>query len=299
VISYAGDRLVEFALWIWHKTSVPIFLERFVLTVFAAAVVLVAFTNPMGFDKTQRITGAIALIFAAYFVAHTVHKFPKPSPPASAPPVQPAQPGATQETNVGLFLECNFQDFPLTIPTASRILILQVHPSTIKAHAGLYEVDAPLEKSRRWPSEDEANLLPFPAAAKGRVNPNFVGLKCTLKKYGDPITADRISIRLNFSVGGTYDLFTDPLESRGAFADFTFYMVNYCYLEPPPPGTFDSGGGPSDLVVGSFSQTATVYILGESHTRRVPLTMPFRKSLQPNFILPGTHRRWQGFPPWS
>jgi hypothetical protein len=44
----------------------------------------------MGFDKTQRITGAIAIIFLAYFVAHTIHRYNEskktPSPvPESEP----------------------------------------------------------------------------------------------------------------------------------------------------------------------------------------------------------------------
>ena len=69
---------------IWYETSVPVFLERYLLPVAATLTVLVVFTNPMNFDWTQRITGALALIFAAYFIAHTVHKHPaKPSPAAS------------------------------------------------------------------------------------------------------------------------------------------------------------------------------------------------------------------------
>ena len=67
----------------------PIFLERFVLPVFVAAIVLLALTNPMGFDTTQRITGALALCFAAYFVAHTVHKNSKQSVPAHSASSQP------------------------------------------------------------------------------------------------------------------------------------------------------------------------------------------------------------------
>lgn len=59
--------------WIWHKTSVPVFLEKFILPLFAAAVILLAVTNPMGFDWRQRVSGSLALILAAYFVAHTVH----------------------------------------------------------------------------------------------------------------------------------------------------------------------------------------------------------------------------------
>ena len=72
---------------VWHKSAVPIFIERFVLPLFAAAVILLALSNPMGFDTTQRITGALALIFAAYFVAHTLHKWSVqvvPPPPPKA-----------------------------------------------------------------------------------------------------------------------------------------------------------------------------------------------------------------------
>jgi hypothetical protein len=74
---------------LWHKSAVPTFIERFVLTIFAAVVVALI-ANPMGFDTTQRITGALTLIFAAYFLAHTLHKLP--------PEVPPLPPRAQEET---------------------------------------------------------------------------------------------------------------------------------------------------------------------------------------------------------
>jgi hypothetical protein len=59
---------------------VPVaFLERYVLAVFAAFTVVLAITNPMGFDATQRITGCIALVFAAYFTGYTIGKGKAPS----------------------------------------------------------------------------------------------------------------------------------------------------------------------------------------------------------------------------
>jgi hypothetical protein len=73
---------------VWHKSAVPIFIERFLLPLFAAAVILLALSNPMGFDTTQRITGALALIFAAYFVAHTLHKWPARVAPPPPPKVE-------------------------------------------------------------------------------------------------------------------------------------------------------------------------------------------------------------------
>ncbi len=209
------------------------------------------------------------------------------------------QPPKPQSPQVGLFLECSFQDFPLTIPAGSKMLVLQAHPSIIKKHVGLREIKAPLNENLAWPSDREAIPLPLPLPGRSKMlaGPNFQGLKCTLRKYGDPVSIDKIAIRLTFSTWGKYDLFVDPLESQGTFADFTFYMVNYCYSEPPRPGTYDSGSAEARLVVGTFSQTATLHVVGDSNHREVPITIPFRQSLQPNFILPGTYRRWIGFPP--
>jgi hypothetical protein len=72
------DRAVEFASLLWHNSAVPVFLERFILPLCAGTVILLALTNPMKFDATQRVTGTAALLFVAYFVAHTVYKKPEP-----------------------------------------------------------------------------------------------------------------------------------------------------------------------------------------------------------------------------
>jgi hypothetical protein len=53
---------------------VPIFLEKFILPVLVGAVILIALSNPMRFDPTQRVTGAGAIILAAFFVSHSIHK---------------------------------------------------------------------------------------------------------------------------------------------------------------------------------------------------------------------------------
>lgn len=79
--------MVDLSYQLWHKTAVPIFVERFLLPLFAAAVVVLALTNPMGFDWIQRVTGSLALILLAYFVAHSIYKNPlaKPAGPTSNP----------------------------------------------------------------------------------------------------------------------------------------------------------------------------------------------------------------------
>lgn len=65
------------ASWVeraWTASSMPVFLEKIILPLCVVIVGFLVFTNPMGFDWTQRITGSIAIVFAAYFVAHSLHK---------------------------------------------------------------------------------------------------------------------------------------------------------------------------------------------------------------------------------
>jgi hypothetical protein len=81
-----GGNRIALATAIWHKTAVPIFIERFILPAFAALVILLAVTNPMGFDKTQRILGSFVVIAMAYLCAHSIYKNPLPPP---LPPPSP------------------------------------------------------------------------------------------------------------------------------------------------------------------------------------------------------------------
>ena len=76
---------------LWHKSQVPIFVERFVLPVFVALVIILAVTNPMGFDFQQRVSGALGLICFAYFLGHTIHKQKSLQPPPPPPPSQKAE----------------------------------------------------------------------------------------------------------------------------------------------------------------------------------------------------------------
>jgi hypothetical protein len=90
---------------------VAIFLEKFLLPVFVGAVILIALSNPMRFDPTQRITGAGAFILAAFFVSHSLQKKvdsvtvtepaksevqqqSNPTKPTSSPPAQQNSLGA-------------------------------------------------------------------------------------------------------------------------------------------------------------------------------------------------------------
>jgi hypothetical protein len=77
---------------------VPVFLERFVLPLFAAATIIVAITNPMGLDTTERIVGALILIAAAYLVGYEVHKRPPREGAAPPPTTQPSSPPNDRST---------------------------------------------------------------------------------------------------------------------------------------------------------------------------------------------------------
>ena len=51
-----------------------LFLERVVIAVLVGGIIALTFTNPMNLDVPQRISGAIALFAAAFFVAFTITK---------------------------------------------------------------------------------------------------------------------------------------------------------------------------------------------------------------------------------
>ncbi len=74
---------MPFLQWLWHKTAVRVFLERFVLTVLAAITVL-AINNSMKLDWTERISLAVAAIAIAVFVGRRVEKDRRPVPVPSA-----------------------------------------------------------------------------------------------------------------------------------------------------------------------------------------------------------------------
>jgi hypothetical protein len=60
-------------LRIWWETDVPVWVEKVVLPVLAAALMALIFVNPMKFDWPQRISLFIALLAFSYFLSHTLH----------------------------------------------------------------------------------------------------------------------------------------------------------------------------------------------------------------------------------
>jgi hypothetical protein len=54
--------------------SVPVFLEKFVLPILAAAILTVIALNPFNLDSKQRISLLVAVVALAYFIGHTIYK---------------------------------------------------------------------------------------------------------------------------------------------------------------------------------------------------------------------------------
>ena len=226
-----------------------------------------------------------------------------PTPPASStptsvpvqptPPPAPVAPPVLAPSEVRLFVECESQWFPIEIPAGSVARVLRIHPSTLKDHTrllGLQNIGAPQDKARIWPTDEEA--APLPSWSGGKTpEPNFYGVKCTVRKYGVG-TVDDIVIAMMF-FGSPYNLVIDPLESSGSFDRFTFYLVNACYLDLASGFSFQL-----PPVVTQFPQSATAHVLGEPVRRTITVKKAWRDDLPPHAILLlPSNRRWKDLPP--
>ena len=79
------DRTLE---RVWDEYIVPVFIERFLMVVCAAAFYGLVITNNMNFNSLQRIGLAFALVGLALFLGATAYK--QTHPASSAPSVPPA-----------------------------------------------------------------------------------------------------------------------------------------------------------------------------------------------------------------
>jgi hypothetical protein len=93
---------------IWYETSVPVFLERFILPALATVLIGVILLNPFKLDWQRQASLAIAVVALAYFVGRTVHLHNEASPsttPAATEqhgtPPQPAAHGSGPATTFG------------------------------------------------------------------------------------------------------------------------------------------------------------------------------------------------------
>lgn len=71
----AQKLLLEFPNHLWHKSYVPIFIERFLLPILATIAISVIMLNPMGMNLTQKITLGLSVLFFAFFLAYTLHLY--------------------------------------------------------------------------------------------------------------------------------------------------------------------------------------------------------------------------------
>jgi hypothetical protein len=56
MVSAQKSPILEIAYFLWHKTAVPIFIERYLLPALATLTIGVILLNPMGMDTIQRVT---------------------------------------------------------------------------------------------------------------------------------------------------------------------------------------------------------------------------------------------------
>ncbi|MFY9845192.1 MAG: hypothetical protein WA718_18295 [Terriglobales bacterium] len=91
---------------VWGEFIVPVFIERFLLVVCAAAFYGMVISNNMNFDGLQRIGLGCALIGTALFLGATVYKQTHPmvgAPPSPTPPAinQSASDSTCSNINAG------------------------------------------------------------------------------------------------------------------------------------------------------------------------------------------------------
>jgi hypothetical protein len=72
---FAQKWLLEFNNHLWHKSYVPIYIERFLLPILATIAVSVIILNPIGMDTTQKVTLSATVLLFAFFLAYTLHKY--------------------------------------------------------------------------------------------------------------------------------------------------------------------------------------------------------------------------------
>ncbi len=105
----------------------PVFIERFLLVVCAAAFFGLVINNTMTLDLHQRIGLGVALVGMAYFLGHTVSKKHTPTPPVL---VQPASDVPAKPTKASGDAETSGSESPAV--TGDRNSITYEQPSSSK-----------------------------------------------------------------------------------------------------------------------------------------------------------------------
>lgn len=172
---------------------------------------------------------------------------------------------------VSLWVDCDMQQFPMSINAGGSIHVLLLHPRAITHKEPLFDVLAFTDKAKKWPSEQDAKFVPLNVG--DRVIKSFLGERCTVKKYGTPVV-DNISLPIVWEGSQVYFVSVDPLDSS-SFSEFTFYLVNGCPYTP---------------YLGKIASPATAHILGETGWRNIEVHAPPRGL--PALFLSPTYYHW-------
>lgn len=192
---------------------------------------------------------------------------------------------------VSFRLGCELDRIPITVPAASTIHVIRVHPGLLSRNPtildqGLFQdisssatvtTDWPSKLDGRWMSTIEIHkfavdkhILPYPFASR-----------CTLSSYGAG-TLDEIVVPLLVDTPDgkrhSYPVAFDPLMSGHSFL---FYIVSAC-----------SSGVIPTLV--QWDDYATVHVLGEQKTRRVPVRYEKRNWPSQLLAFGGSSFVWNG-----
>jgi hypothetical protein len=168
---------------------------------------------------------------------------------------------------VAIYMACQFDHYPITIPAGTSIHLLRIYPDFLKEIPGFpttgifHDVTAG-DKGMTWPSISDGS---WPSKREisdnikhGKFTAPFI-FKCDLSSLGKT-TVEDVSIPIlvrpakNNPKGLVYQIAFDPLP---AGTHFVFYVVNYC----------------EDEVVVNWPDNLYVHVLGEESRRKVPLKM--------------------------
>jgi hypothetical protein len=225
------------------------------LILIQAALLAYGFSDDL--KKESRNSVAFALKFSiglACLILLGRHFWPE-EPPAPAPPP------------IAVYMGCDWDHLPITIPAASTAHILELEPHILRGNPNfpdlgvLQNLSSSADKSREWPSKLDGHWLSFAEITKRADRGDGIGaanmFKCELSSVS-PVTIEGITAHLlvmpskKDSKGWIYPIAFDPLMSG---TKFPFYVVSPC----------------QDDIYTNWMSDIQVKVLGETAPRIVSL----------------------------
>ncbi len=203
-------------------------------------------------SKVIALAAAIVVVAAlfSYSAYEKSHQQENPGSPAHQ---------AQSVPNLALFMKCDLQSLPITIPASSAISVIPLNERYMKTNKwGSYEIHNQATLSRAWP--DKQTL----AEAEKHHDFGAFGYRCELSNHGQVNVIDVVlPMRFWFGTkGGDENAvpFAPVITPLDAGKSALLYLINDC------PTT----------AAGVLPDEATVQIVGESTKRRVKLNLPNR-----------------------